>query len=120
LCLLHLNSLAALACSVNGSGGELTNPDEREWNTLLVTAKTPADQHKLVAYYHEKAHQLAAKAQDFAEHADLLALSLRPSSPSKEPGANARANTATSQNPSLRKRKKRKTKRRSTIIWLSN
>jgi len=46
---------------------------KKELKTLLATAKTSADQQKLAAHYHDKAWQLTAKAQDFAEHADLLA-----------------------------------------------
>lgn len=39
----------------------------------MATPKTSTDQQKLAASYREKAWQLTAKAQDFAEHADLLA-----------------------------------------------
>ena len=40
---------------------------------MLAAAKTPADQQKLAAYYHEKARQLTEEAQNFAEQAGLMA-----------------------------------------------
>ena len=68
-----LASLSCLAVSMAVAGNSQTLT-KWELKTLLTTAKTPADQQKLAAYYHEKAPQLTAKAQDFAEDADLLAI----------------------------------------------
>jgi len=39
---------------------------------LLATANTPADQQKLASYYHEKARQLTAKAQEFIDQASAI------------------------------------------------
>ena len=67
-----LASLFCLAVSTAVAGNSQTLT-KKELKTLLATARTPADQQKLAAYYHEKARQLTAKAQDFTQHADLLA-----------------------------------------------
>jgi hypothetical protein len=46
---------------------------KKELKTLLATAKTPADQERLAAYYRDKAQQLRAKAQEFSAQADSMA-----------------------------------------------
>jgi hypothetical protein len=46
---------------------------KKELKTSLATAKTPADQERLAAYYREQAQRLRAKAQEFSTQADYLA-----------------------------------------------
>jgi hypothetical protein len=45
---------------------------KKEVKTLLATAKTPADQEQLAAYYRDKANDLRAKAQEFAARAESM------------------------------------------------
>jgi len=45
---------------------------KKEVETLLVTAKTPADQERFAAYYRNKARDLRAKAQQFAARAESM------------------------------------------------
>jgi len=45
---------------------------KKEVKTLLTTAKTPADQERLAAYYRDKASDLRAKAQQFAARAESM------------------------------------------------
>jgi hypothetical protein len=73
---VHVGVILALLLSLAAStaiAGESQQLTKKELKTLLATAKTSTDQQKLAAHDHEKARQLTAKAQDFAEHADLLA-----------------------------------------------
>jgi hypothetical protein len=48
------------------------NLSKKEVKTLLATAKTPADQEQLAAYYRDKAKDLRAKAQEFAARAESM------------------------------------------------
>ena len=68
-------SLALLSCVfVAGAVAETSsNLSKKELKTLLATAKTPADQQRLAAYYRDKAQRLKAKAQEFSAQADYLA-----------------------------------------------
>ena len=68
-------SLALLSCAlVTGAAAETSaNLSKKELKTLLATAKTPADQQRLAAYYRDKAQRLKAKAQEFSAQADYLA-----------------------------------------------
>jgi hypothetical protein len=45
----------------------------KELKTLVATAKTPADQERLAAYYRDKAQYLRAKAQEFSAQAVSMA-----------------------------------------------
>ena len=67
--------LAVLACTVGVRVDAQTPPSmsKKELKTLLATAKTPADQERLAAYYRDKAQLLRAKAQEFSAHADSMA-----------------------------------------------
>jgi hypothetical protein len=67
--------LAVLACTVVVPAVAQTPPSisKKELKTLLATAKTPADQERLAAYYRDKAQQLRAKAQEFSDQADSMA-----------------------------------------------
>jgi len=67
--------LVSLVC-LGASGAVAENSrtlTKKQLKMLLATANTPADQQKLASYYHEKARQLTAKAQEFAAQADFLA-----------------------------------------------
>ena len=46
---------------------------KKELKTLLSTAKTPAEQEQLAAYYRDEAQHLRTKAQEFSAQADYLA-----------------------------------------------
>jgi hypothetical protein len=46
---------------------------KQELKTLRATAKTPADQEKLAAYYRDRAQQLTQKAAEFTKWADFYA-----------------------------------------------
>jgi hypothetical protein len=67
--------LALLACTVVVQAAAQTPPSisKKELKTLLATAKTPADQERLAAYYRDKAQHLTAKAQEFSAQADSMA-----------------------------------------------
>jgi hypothetical protein len=77
--------LAVLACTVVVRAVAQTPPSistkelrtlsisKKELKTLLATAKTPADQERLAAYYRDKAQHLRAKAQEFSDQADSMA-----------------------------------------------
>jgi hypothetical protein len=67
--------LAVLACTVVVPAVAQTPPSisKKELKTLLATAKTPADQERLAAYYRDKAQYLRAKAQEFSDQADSMA-----------------------------------------------
>jgi hypothetical protein len=67
--------LAVLACTVVVEAGAQTPPgmSKKELKTLLATAKTPADQERLAAYYRDKAQLLRTKAQEFSAQADSMA-----------------------------------------------
>jgi hypothetical protein len=77
--------LAVLACTVVVPTVAQTPPSvstkelktlsisKKELKTLLATAKTPADQERLAAYYRDKAQYLRAKAQEFSDQADSMA-----------------------------------------------
>jgi hypothetical protein len=67
--------LALLACTVVVRAVAQTPPSisKKELKTLLATAKTPADQERLAAYYRDKAQHLRAKAQEFSAQADSMA-----------------------------------------------
>jgi septal ring factor EnvC (AmiA/AmiB activator) len=67
--------LALLANTVVVRAAAQTPPSlsKKELKTLLATAKTPADQERLAAYYREQAQRLKAKAQEFSTQADHLA-----------------------------------------------
>jgi hypothetical protein len=119
----HVGEVLALLLSLAVStaiAGESQTLTKKELKTLLATPKTSTDQQKLAAYYREKVRQLTAKAQDSAEHADLLAT--QPATIESKQGISCQC---TSHYRHFSKRyaeeaKKRKTKRRHTIIWLSN
>src|SRR5258708_20876784 len=66
--------LAVLACTVGVRVDAQTPPSmsKKELKTLLATAKTPADQERLAAYYRDKAQLLRAKAHEFSAHADFI------------------------------------------------
>jgi hypothetical protein len=72
--LLSVISLALLASTVAVAATAQTIPtlSKKEVKTLLVTAKTPADQERLAAYYRDKAKDLRAKAQKFAARAESM------------------------------------------------
>src|SRR5580704_9133826 len=68
-------ALVLLACTssvVIAADGQPTM-STKELKTLLATAKTPADQQKLAAYYRDKAQRLTAKSQEFSAQADSMA-----------------------------------------------
>ena len=67
--------VAVLACTVVVRAVAQTPPgiSKKELKTLLATAKTPADQERLAAYYRNKAEHLRTKAQEFSAQADYLA-----------------------------------------------
>src|SRR5258708_18947280 len=67
--------LGVLACTVVVGAVAQTPPSmsKKELKTLLATAKTPADQQRLAAYYRDKAQLLRAKAQEFSAQADSMA-----------------------------------------------
>jgi hypothetical protein len=68
-------ALVLLACTssvVIAADGQPTM-SKKELKTLLATAKTPADQQKLAAYYRDKAQRLTAKSQEFSAQADSMA-----------------------------------------------
>jgi hypothetical protein len=67
--------LAVLACTVVIRAVAQTPPSisKKELKTLSATAKTPADQERLAAYYRDKAQHLRAKAQEFSAQADSMA-----------------------------------------------
>jgi hypothetical protein len=67
--------LALLACTVAVPAVAQTpsNLSKKELKALLATAKTPADQEQLAAYYRDKARHLRTKAQEFSAQADYLA-----------------------------------------------
>ena len=67
--------LALLASTVVVQAAAPNSPslNKKELKTLLATAKTPADQERLAAYYEDKAQRLKAKAQEFSAEADYLA-----------------------------------------------
>jgi len=75
LVILPTMFLALLACTVVVPAVAQTPPNlsNKELKTLLATAKTPADQEQLAAYYRDKAQHLRAKAQEFSAQADYLA-----------------------------------------------
>src|SRR3979490_1104801 len=66
--------LALLANTVVVRAAAQTPPSlsKKELKTLLATARTPADQERLAAYYREQAQRLKAKAQEFSTRADYL------------------------------------------------
>jgi len=68
-------SLVLLACTLEVRAAAQIPPSisKKELKTLLATAKTPADQERLAAYYRDKAQDLKAKAQEFSAQADYLA-----------------------------------------------
>jgi hypothetical protein len=72
--LLSVISLALLASTVAVAATAQTIPSlsKKEVKTLLATAKTPADQEQLAAYYRDKAKDLRAKAQEFAARAESM------------------------------------------------
>jgi hypothetical protein len=67
--------LTLLGSTVEVRAVEQTAPSisKKELKQLLATAKTPADQERLAAYYRDKAQRLRAKAQEFSAQADYLA-----------------------------------------------
>jgi hypothetical protein len=68
-------ALVLLACTssvVIAADGQPTM-SKKELKTLLATAKTPANQQKLAAYYRDKAQRLTAKSQEFSAQADSMA-----------------------------------------------
>jgi hypothetical protein len=68
-------TLAAIFLAVLVGAAAQTPPSmsKKELKTLLATAKTPADQERLAAYYQDKAQLLRAKAQEFSAQADSMA-----------------------------------------------
>ncbi|SRR6266849_1716706 len=70
--------LALLASTVVIGAAAQTPPSlsKKELKTLLATAKTPADEERLAAYYRDQAQRLKAKAQEFSAEADYLATQL--------------------------------------------
>src|SRR5258708_3422172 len=68
-------SLVLLACTLEARAAAQIPPSisKKELKTLLATAKTPAEQERLAAYYRDKAQDLKAKAQEFSAQADYLA-----------------------------------------------
>lgn len=46
---------------------------KKDVKSLLARAKTAEDQHRLAAYYRDKAQELTVKSQEFAKQADFLA-----------------------------------------------
>jgi hypothetical protein len=70
-----LFALALIACTVPVSVAAQSSPalNKKEFKLLLVSARTSADEQKLVSYYRAKAERLTIKSQDFAKQADFLA-----------------------------------------------
>jgi len=68
-------SLVLLACTLEVRAAAQTpaSISKKELKTLLATAKTPADQERLAAYYRDKAQHLRTKAQEFSAQGDYLA-----------------------------------------------
>jgi hypothetical protein len=67
-------AITLLTCASAAAAAENSPAlSKKEVKTLLATAKTPADQQRLAAYYHDQAQRLTAKAQDFSAQADILA-----------------------------------------------
>jgi hypothetical protein len=75
LAVLAAISFVLLACvsSVVMAADSQPTMSKKELKTLLATAKTPADQQKLAAYYRDKAQRLTAKSQEFSAQADSMA-----------------------------------------------
>ena len=75
LVILSVVSLVLLSCALVVEAPAETSPSlsKKELKTLLTTAKTPADHHRLAEYYRNKAQRLIAKAQEFSAEADHLA-----------------------------------------------
>jgi hypothetical protein len=114
--LLSVISLALLASTVAVAATAQTIPtlSKKEVKTLLVTAKTPADQERLAAYYRDKAKDLRAKAQKFAARAESMQ-GLPAVNESKQGlPANARSTTAISRSYTDRKPRMRMLWRRNT------
>jgi hypothetical protein len=72
--LLIVIGFSLFACTVVVGAIAQTAPtlSKKEVKTLLATAKTPADQEQLAAYYRDKAKDLRAKAQEFAARAESM------------------------------------------------
>ena len=72
--LLIVIGFSLFACTVVVGAIAQTAPtlSKKEVKTLLVTAKTPADQERLAAYYRDKARDLREKAQQFAARAESM------------------------------------------------
>jgi len=70
-----LLSLALIACTLQVGAAAQSSPmlNKKELKLLLASAKTSADEQKLVSYYRAKAERLTIKSQDFAKQADFLA-----------------------------------------------
>jgi hypothetical protein len=71
--ILTLVSIALLAHASPAAAENSLALSKKELKTLLATARTPADQQRLAAYYHDKAKRRTAKARDFSAQADILA-----------------------------------------------
>lgn len=73
IAILAVVAITLLACASTAAAENSATLSKKELKTLLATAKTPADQQKLAAYYRDQAQRLTAKAQDFSAQADVLA-----------------------------------------------
>jgi hypothetical protein len=72
-CTVVVQAVAQTAPSISTQELKILSISKKELKTLLATAKTPADQERLAAYYRDKAQHLRAKAQEFSDHADSMA-----------------------------------------------
>jgi hypothetical protein len=73
IAILTVVSIALLVCASGAAAENSPALSKKELKALVATAKTPADQQRLAAYYHDQAQRLTAKAQDFSAQADVLA-----------------------------------------------
>ena len=66
-------ALVVSLCGFVSAAATQPKLSNQELKTLLATAKTSSDHQKIAAYYHDKAQQLRAKAQEFSAEAALYA-----------------------------------------------
>ena len=72
-CTTVVRAVAQTSSSISTKDLKTLSISKKDLKTLLATAKTPADQERLAAYYRDKAQQLRVKAQEFSAQAVSMA-----------------------------------------------